>query len=55
MLVVTVVAVVGAILALLHYGWLASLGLLILGSVAFAQSRLFDLIGDLFASLDKSD
>lgn len=55
MVLVSVVALLGAIFAFLYYGWLPSLGLLLLGSVAFALSRLFDLIGDLFASLDKSD
>jgi hypothetical protein len=55
MLVVTGVALIGAIFAFLRYGWLASLGLLILGSVAYGLSRVFDLIGDLFASIAKSD
>ena len=50
MLIVTVVALVAAVFAFLNYGWLPSLGLLVLSSIAFALSRLFDLIGDLFNS-----
>ena len=52
MLVVSVVAMVGAIFAFLSYGWLPSLALLILSSMAFAVSKLFDLIGDLFGTTD---
>ncbi len=55
MLLIAAVAVIGAIFAFLRQGWFPSLGLLILGSVAFALSRLFDLIGDLFASLPRPD
>ena len=55
MLVVAAVAVAGSLFALLRYGWLPALELLILGSVAFAVSRLFDLIGDLFASIRSLD
>jgi hypothetical protein len=50
MLIVTVVALVAAVFAFLNYGWLPSLGFLVLSSIAFALSRLFDLIGDLFNS-----
>jgi hypothetical protein len=38
----------------LRYGWLAGLTLSVLGALAFGLSRLFDLLGDLFA-LSKSD
>lgn len=55
MVVVTGVALIGSILAFLSYGWLPSLGLLIPGSVAIAVSRLFDLIGDLYASIHSMD
>ena len=51
MLVVSGVTLIAAFFALLSYGWLPGLGLLILGSVAFALSRLFDLISDLFAAI----
>jgi CHASE2 domain-containing sensor protein len=54
-ILVTGVALVGSIFAFLSYGWLPSLGLLILGSVAFALSRLFNLIGDLFASIHSTN
>ena len=50
MLIVTVVALIAAVFAFINYGWLPSLGLLVLSSIAFALSRLFDLIGDLFSS-----
>ncbi len=52
MALVTVIAVIGAIFALLSYGWWPSLALLILGSLAFALSKLFELMGDLFATAD---
>jgi len=55
MLVVSVVASIGAIFALFRHGWLPSLGLLVLGSVAFALSRLFALLGDLFNSICRPD
>lgn len=51
MLVMGVVAWIGAFLGFFSHGWLAGLGMLVLGSVAFALSRLFDLIGDLFTLL----
>lgn len=55
MLGVTAAALVGALFAFLNYGWLPSLGLLILGSVAFGLSQIFDLLGDLFAWLNELD
>ena len=51
MLMVAAVAVVGSIFALARYGWLPCLELLILGSLAFGLSRLFDLIGGIYASI----
>jgi hypothetical protein len=55
MMIVCVVALFGAIFAFINYGWLASLALLILGSLAFGLARLFDLIGDLFGSTDRRE
>jgi hypothetical protein len=55
MVVVSCVALLAAIIAFFKYGWFSSLGLLIAGSIAFALSRLFDLIGDLFASIHYQD
>ena len=51
MLMVAAVALVAAVFAFIGYGWLPGVGLLILSSIAFALSRLFDLIGDLFGSI----
>ena len=51
MLIVAAVTLVAAVIAFIGYGWLAGLGLLVLSSIAFALSRLFDLIGDLFGSM----
>ena len=50
MLVVTVICVLAAAFAFLHSGWMPSLGFLALGSLAFGLSRVFDLLGELFAS-----
>ena len=55
MLIVTAVALVAAVFAFIYYGWLPGLGLLVLSSIAFALSRLFDLIGDLFGSMGGAD
>jgi hypothetical protein len=54
LLVVTAVAFFGGIFTLLHYGWLAGLAMWILSALAFALSRLFELIGELFAALDEA-
>lgn len=51
MLIVTAVALVAAIFAFINYGWLPGMGLLVLSSIAFALSRLFDLIGDLLGAM----
>jgi hypothetical protein len=51
---VTAVAFFGGIFTLLHYGWLAGLAMWILSALAFALSRLFELIGELFAALDEA-
>jgi len=51
---VTAVAFFGGIFTLLLYGWLAGLAMWILSALAFALSRLFELIGELFAALDEA-
>jgi hypothetical protein len=51
---VTAVAFFGGIFTLLHYGWLAGLAMWILSALAFALSRLFELIGELFRALDEA-
>jgi Zn-dependent protease with chaperone function len=55
MLITTAVALVAAVFAFIGYGWLPALELLVLGLIAFALSRLFDLIGDLFGSMDRAE
>lgn len=53
MLMVSAIAVIGAVFAFLNYGWLPCLALLILGAIAFGVSQLFDLIVDLFSSIEE--
>jgi hypothetical protein len=55
MLFTTAVALIGAILAFLTYGWWPALELFILGLIAYALSRVFDLLDTLFASIGKPD
>jgi hypothetical protein len=55
MVVVSCVALIAAIFAFLKYGWFSGLGLLISSSVAFALSQLYDLVGDLFATIHSQD
>jgi len=55
MLIVTVVALVTAVFAFIRYGWLPGVTLLVLSSIAFALSHLFDLIGDLFGSMERPE
>jgi hypothetical protein len=52
---VSVVAVLAAIFAFFRGGWLPGVSFLILASIAFGLSRIFDLLGDLFASTDRSN
>ena len=54
LVVVAGISVVAAIFAL-RAGWLPSVGFLILGALAFALSRVFNLLADLFASIHSSD
>lgn len=51
MYVVTGIVIITAIFAFLRDGWVPGAELLILAAVAFALSRVFDLIGDLFTLL----
>jgi hypothetical protein len=55
MLLVAVVTVVAAIFAFMNYGWLAGLSLVVLSSITYALSRLFELIGDLFGSMNGAE
>jgi hypothetical protein len=49
MLIVTAVCLLAAVFGLLRYGLLAGLAFSVLGALAFGLSRVFDLLGDLFA------
>lgn len=51
MVIVAGMAVMAAIFALASRSWMPSVGFLILGALAFALSRVFDLLGDLFAAI----
>ena len=53
MLLVSVIGIIGTVFALLRTAWLTSLELLILSSLAYGLSRLFDLCGDLLVSIGK--
>lgn len=50
MYIVTGVSVLAGVFAFLYYGWLLALGFLILGALAFGLGRVFELLGELFAS-----
>lgn len=52
MIIASAIAVIGAVFAFLYYGWLPSLAFLILGAIAFGVSRLFDMIVDLFSTIE---
>ena len=51
---VTAVSVAGGIFAFFSQGWLAGLAMWVLSALAFALSRLFELIGELFRALDEA-
>ena len=51
---VTAVAGAGGIFAFFSQGWLAGLAMWVLSALAFALSRLFELIGELFRALDEA-
>ena len=53
MIIVGAISVVGAILALFSYGWAPGLTLFVLGLIAFALSRVFDLLAALLTSVGK--
>ena len=49
------ISVLAAIFAFVRSGWLPGVRFLILGALAFALSRVFYLLADLFASIHSSD
>jgi multisubunit Na+/H+ antiporter MnhG subunit len=51
MVITSAIGTIAAILALLTHGWLAGLGLFLLSMIAFAMSRVFDLLADLLKSV----
>ena len=53
MLIASAIGIISAIVALVTHGWLLSLALLLLSAIAFAMSRVFDLLGDLLASVGR--
>jgi hypothetical protein len=48
---VSALAILAAIFAFWYAGLLVSVGLLLLGFIAFGLSRIFDLLDDLFAAI----
>ena len=55
MIAVSGVAAIAAIAALLSDGWLPGLTFAILSVIAFALSRVLELLGDLFAAIHAQD
>ena len=53
MVITSAIGAIAAIIALFSHGWLAGLGLFLLSMIAFAMSRVFDLLADLLASVGK--
>ncbi len=53
MIVTSAIGGIAAIVALLTYGWLVGFGLLLLSAIAFALSRVFNLVGDLLTSVGR--
>jgi len=53
MMIVAIIGGIGALLALINYGWWPALALFILSALAFGLSRLSDLIGDLFGLIER--
>lgn len=53
MIIASVAGTVTAIVVLFTRGWLAGLSLLLLSVIAFALSRVFDLLADLLASVGR--
>ena len=55
MILASAIGAIAAIVALLSYGWLAGLSLFLLSVIAFALSRVFDLLADLPISVGRSE
>jgi hypothetical protein len=53
MIFASAIGAIAAIVALLSYGWLAGLSLFLLSVIAFAMSRVFDLLADLLTSVGR--
>jgi hypothetical protein len=53
MIVASVIGTIAAVAVLLNYGWLPALGLFLLSVIAFAMSRMFDLLGDILSSVGR--
>jgi len=51
MWLIVAVSVIAAIFAFLNLGWLAALGFLLVGGLAYGVSRVLELIGEVFASI----
>jgi hypothetical protein len=50
MLVASVLGMVTAVVAFLSYGWMPGFGFFLLSLIAYALSRVFDLLGELLAA-----
>jgi hypothetical protein len=53
MICASAIGAIAAIVALLSYGWLAGLSLFLLSVIAFALSRVFDLLANLLTSVGR--
>ena len=53
MILASAIGAIASIVTLLSYGWLAGFSLFLLSVIAFAMSRVFDLLADLLTSVGK--
>jgi hypothetical protein len=55
MLIASVIGTVMAVMVLLAYGWLPSFALFLLSLIAYALSRVFDLLAELVAIIGRGE
>ena len=53
MVLASIIGTITAILMVFNYGWLPGLAVLLLSLIAFALSRVFDLLADVLVSISR--
>jgi len=53
MILASAIGAIAAIITFLSHGWLAGFSLFLLSVIAFAMSRVFDLLADLLTSVGR--